>query len=97
DKHLLLIRKQFVDQVSVSTLNQLLDSLFQQGIINMEEMDSARIKPRLDPYLSETLHEVIHLPSVFCGTCLSSLKLKVILFFLQRTILFAYKLLMSLN
>ncbi|KAL3979255.1 annexin A1 [Sarotherodon galilaeus] len=48
DKHLLLIRKQFVDQVSVSTLNQLLDSLFQQGIINMEEMDSARIKPRAD-------------------------------------------------
>uniref|UniRef100_A0A3P9CDS2 CARD domain-containing protein n=1 Tax=Maylandia zebra TaxID=106582 RepID=A0A3P9CDS2_9CICH len=41
-------RKQFVDQVSDSTVNQLLDSLFQQGIINMEEMDSARIKPRAD-------------------------------------------------
>uniref|UniRef100_A0A3Q2V288 CARD domain-containing protein n=1 Tax=Haplochromis burtoni TaxID=8153 RepID=A0A3Q2V288_HAPBU len=48
DKHLLFIRKQFVDQVSDSNLNQLLDSLFQQGIINMEEMDSARIKPRAD-------------------------------------------------
>ncbi|XP_076730362.1 uncharacterized protein LOC143412701 [Maylandia zebra] len=48
DKHLFFIRKQFVDQVSDSTLNQLLDSLFQQGIINMEEMDSARIKPRAD-------------------------------------------------
>uniref|UniRef100_A0A3Q4GLE7 CARD domain-containing protein n=1 Tax=Neolamprologus brichardi TaxID=32507 RepID=A0A3Q4GLE7_NEOBR len=47
-KHLFAVRKQFVDQVSDSTVNQLLDSLLQQGIINKEEMDSARIKPRAD-------------------------------------------------
>ncbi|XP_019201067.2 uncharacterized protein LOC100697750 [Oreochromis niloticus] len=48
DKHLFAVRKQFVDQVSDSTVNQLLDNLLQQGIINKEEMDSARIKPRAD-------------------------------------------------
>uniref|UniRef100_A0A3Q2VBU1 CARD domain-containing protein n=1 Tax=Haplochromis burtoni TaxID=8153 RepID=A0A3Q2VBU1_HAPBU len=36
------------DSGEYSTVNQLLDSLLQQGIINKEEMDSARIKPRAD-------------------------------------------------
>uniref|UniRef100_A0A3Q0RYT7 CARD domain-containing protein n=1 Tax=Amphilophus citrinellus TaxID=61819 RepID=A0A3Q0RYT7_AMPCI len=48
DKRLLSVRKQFVEKVSGSTLNQLLDSLLQRGIINEEEMDSARIKPKAD-------------------------------------------------
>uniref|UniRef100_A0A3Q0RT09 CARD domain-containing protein n=1 Tax=Amphilophus citrinellus TaxID=61819 RepID=A0A3Q0RT09_AMPCI len=45
---LLSVRTQFVEKVSGSTLNQLLDSLLQRGIINEGEMDSARIKPKAD-------------------------------------------------
>lgn len=37
-----------MEKVSDSTLNQLLDSLFQRRILNMGEMESARIKPRDD-------------------------------------------------
>lgn len=35
-------------RISDSTLKQLLDSLLQQRILNMGEMESARIKPRDD-------------------------------------------------
>uniref|UniRef100_A0A3Q3LZ94 CARD domain-containing protein n=1 Tax=Mastacembelus armatus TaxID=205130 RepID=A0A3Q3LZ94_9TELE len=39
---------QFVQDVSEQVLNQLLDSLLQQGVINQEEMESARAETRAD-------------------------------------------------
>ncbi|XP_038567072.1 uncharacterized protein LOC119897442 [Micropterus salmoides] len=42
------VRPQFVEAVSEPVLNQLLDQLLHQGIINQEEMDSARTRPRAD-------------------------------------------------
>ncbi|XP_045900640.1 uncharacterized protein LOC123968145 [Micropterus dolomieu] len=42
------VRSQFVDSVSEPVLNQLLDRLLQRGIINQEEMDSARTRTRAD-------------------------------------------------
>lgn len=37
-----------MEKVSDSTLNQLLDSLLQEEIITMEEMEVARLKPRAE-------------------------------------------------
>ncbi|XP_065326083.1 NACHT, LRR and PYD domains-containing protein 12-like [Pelmatolapia mariae] len=48
DKRLFSVRIQFVEKVSDSTLNQLLDRLLQEEIITMEEMEAARIKPRAE-------------------------------------------------
>lgn len=42
------VRKQFVQKVSESTLNELLDSLYQEKIISKEEMEAAKIKPRAE-------------------------------------------------
>ncbi|XP_045897711.1 uncharacterized protein LOC123965189 [Micropterus dolomieu] len=42
------VRSQFVGSVSEPVLNQLLDQLLQRGIINQEEMDSARARTRAD-------------------------------------------------
>uniref|UniRef100_A0A8C4H6D9 NACHT, LRR and PYD domains-containing protein 12 n=1 Tax=Dicentrarchus labrax TaxID=13489 RepID=A0A8C4H6D9_DICLA len=45
---LLSVRSQFVSSVSDSVLNQLLDKLLERGIINQEEMESARTRTRAD-------------------------------------------------
>ncbi|KAK2841909.1 hypothetical protein Q5P01_012109 [Channa striata] len=42
------VRTQFVNAVSEPVLNQLLDQLLQQGVINREEMETARTKTRGD-------------------------------------------------
>lgn len=47
-KRLFSVRQQFVKKVSKSTLNQLLDSLLQKDIIDMEEMEAAKIKRRAE-------------------------------------------------
>uniref|UniRef100_A0A669C8P8 CARD domain-containing protein n=1 Tax=Oreochromis niloticus TaxID=8128 RepID=A0A669C8P8_ORENI len=57
DKRLFSVRIQFVEKVSDSTLNHLLDRLLQEEIITMEGMEVARIKPRaerLDKHLFGT-------------------------------------------
>ena len=41
-------RSQFVSSVSDSILNQLLDGLLERGVIDQEEMDSARTRTRAD-------------------------------------------------
>ncbi|XP_053187172.1 uncharacterized protein LOC128371005 [Scomber japonicus] len=42
------VRTEFIDRVSKSNLDQLLNKLFDSGIINDGEMESMRIKPRAD-------------------------------------------------
>uniref|UniRef100_A0A3Q1IKG0 CARD domain-containing protein n=1 Tax=Anabas testudineus TaxID=64144 RepID=A0A3Q1IKG0_ANATE len=42
------VRSEFVKRVSEPDLNQLLDELFQDGIINTEEMETAKTKSRAD-------------------------------------------------
>ncbi|XP_050924940.1 NACHT, LRR and PYD domains-containing protein 1 isoform X17 [Lates calcarifer] len=48
EDRLLLVRIKFIDRVTEPVLNQLLDKLLERGIINDEEMQSARAKIRAD-------------------------------------------------
>lgn len=48
EERLFSVRIQFVEKVSDSTLNQLLDRLLREKIITMEEMEAARLKPRAE-------------------------------------------------
>ncbi|XP_051249223.1 NACHT, LRR and PYD domains-containing protein 5-like isoform X4 [Dicentrarchus labrax] len=48
ESSLLSVRSEFVRSVTEPVLNQLLDKLLERGIINQEEMDSARTSSRAD-------------------------------------------------
>uniref|UniRef100_A0A665UEZ4 CARD domain-containing protein n=1 Tax=Echeneis naucrates TaxID=173247 RepID=A0A665UEZ4_ECHNA len=45
-KKLCAVRAEFIQRVSDTVLNQLLDKLLQRGVISDEEMESARTKSR---------------------------------------------------
>ena len=42
------VRGEFVQSISEANLNQLLDKLYQKAVMNTEEMDAARAKPKAD-------------------------------------------------
>uniref|UniRef100_A0A3B4UU69 CARD domain-containing protein n=1 Tax=Seriola dumerili TaxID=41447 RepID=A0A3B4UU69_SERDU len=48
DDRLLLVRTKFINRVSEAVLNQLLDKLLERGVVNDDEMQSARTKIRAE-------------------------------------------------